>query len=329
MKTLMKTVAAWTLALAAGTAAAQAFPERELSGVIMWGAGGATDVVARAVTPFAEEALGKKIVLQNKAGGAGAISTNFVQQQPSDGYTLLLGAENPQLHGVMGLGEFDYSKFYPVNILGRGMVVIVANKDKPWKSLKELIADVQANPGKVKMGSTGPGGLPHTVSSMIGTLTKLPATAVPFDGEGPGLTALQGGHVDFMAVGLGAASEHIKAGRVKALAVLRDQPYQGISPITQDLPAIAKYLPWGPFYGVFVKRDVPDTAKAKLVAAFKTAASNPKFVELMVGRSNEMMNISGAEADAFLKKWQSVTAWTLQEAGAAKKSPADLGIAKP
>ncbi len=329
MKTLHKTLATWTLALAAGAAAAQGFPERELSGVIMWGAGGATDVVARAITPYAEEALGKKVVLQNKAGGAGAISTNFVNQQPSDGYTLLLGAENPQLHGVMALGELDYSKFYPVNVIASGVVVIVANKDKPWKSLKELIADAQANPGKVKMGSTGPGGLPHTVGSMIGTVTKLPVTAVPFDGEGPGMTALQGGHVDFMAVGLGAAAEHIKAGRVKPLAVLRDTAHDGIAPITADLPAIGKYLPWGPFYGVFVKRDVPDAAKAKLVAAFKTAASNPKFVELMTGRSNVMMNISGAEADAYLKKWQSVTAWTLQEAGAAKKSPADLGIAKP
>lgn len=329
MKTLHKTLAAWTMALAAGTAAAQAFPERELSGVIMWGAGGATDVVARAITPFAEEALGKKIVLQNKPGGAGAISTNFVNQQAADGYTLLLGAENPQLHGVMGLGELDYSKFYPVNIIGRGIVVIVANKDKPWKSVKELIAEAQANPGKVKMGSTGPGGLPHTVGSMIGSVSKLPVTAVPFDGDGPGLTALQGGHVDFMAVGLGAASEHIKAGRVKALAVLRDTAHDNIPPITNDLPAIGKYLPWGPFYGVFVKRDVPDAVKARLVASFKTAASNPKFVELMTGRSNVMMNISGAEAEAFLKKWQSVTAWTLQEAGAAKKSPADFGIAKP
>ena len=112
-------------------------------------------------------------------------------------------------------------------------------------------------------------------------------------------------------------------------SVLRDVAHDGIPPITQDLPGIAKYLPWGPFYGVFVKRDVPDAAKAKLVAAFKTAAANPKFVELMNGRSNVIMNISGAEADAYLKKWQSVTAWTLQDAGVAKKSPADLGIAKP
>ena len=318
-----------SLALAGGLASAQAFPERELSGVIMWGAGGATDVVARAVAPMAEEALGKKIVMQNRSGGSGAISTNFVNQQPSDGYTLLLGAENPQLHGVLGISDLDYSKFYPVNILGRGIVVIVVNKDKPWKSFKDLLADIQANPGKVKMGSTGPGGLPHSVGSMIGTVTKMPVTAVPFDGEGPGLTALQGGHVDFMPVGLGAASEHIKAGRVKAIAVLSSQPHEGIPALTGDLPAIGKYLPWGPFYGVFVKHDVPDAVKARLTTAFKTAASNPKFVDLMVGRGNAVMNISGAEADAFLKKWQSVTAWTLQEAGVAKRSPADLGIARP
>lgn len=329
MKQLRRIFVLASLTLATGWASAQAFPDRELSGVIMWGAGGATDVVARAVAPHAEQALGKKIVLQNRAGGAGAISTNFVNQQPSDGYTLLFGAENPQLHGVLALGDLDYSKFFPVNLLGRGIVVIVANKDKPWKSFKDLLAEVQANPGKVKMGSTGPGGLPHSVGSMIGTVTKMPVTAVPFDGEGPGLTALQGGHVDFMPVGLGAASEHIKAGRVKALAVLSDQAYESIPPLTQDLPGIAKYLPWGPFYGVFVKRDVPDAVKTRLTAAFKTAAANPKFVELMVGRGNSMMNISGAEADAFLKKWQSVTAWTLQEAGVAKKSPAELGIAKP
>ena len=318
-----------SLLVASGLASAQTFPDRELSGVIMWGAGGATDVVARAVAPFAEEALGKKIVMQNKSGGAGAISTNFVNQQPSDGYTLLMGAENPQLHGVLGLGELDYSKFYPVNILGRGIVVIVANKDKPWKSFKDVLADAQANPGKVKMGSTGPGGLPHSVGSMIGTIAKMPVTAVPFDGEGPGLTALQGGHVDFMPVGLGAASEHIKAGRVKALAVLSDKAFEGIPALTGDLPGIGKYLPWGPFYGVFVKRDVPEAVKTKLTASFKTAANNPQFVKLMTDRGNAMMNISGNEADAFLKKWQSVTAWTLQEAGVAKKSPADLGIAKP
>lgn len=328
-KTLRTVLAVGGIAAAASAALAQGYPARELSGVIQWGAGGATDVVSRAITPHVEEALGKKIVLQNKPGGVGAIATNFVNQQPSDGYTVLYGAENPQLHPVLGISELDYSKFYPVTIIARGVVLVVANKDKPWKSMKDLLAEAQANPGKIKMGSTGSGGLPFSVSSMIGTVAKMPVTAVPFDGDGPGVTALQGGHIDFMIVGAGAAAEHIKAGRLKALAVLGTEARDGVPPITDAVPGIAKYLPWGPFYGVFVKRDVPEDARNKLVAAYKKAGDNPQFKELMAARGNVMMNISGAEAEAFLKKWQSVTAWTYQEVGAAKKSPADLGIPKP
>jgi tripartite-type tricarboxylate transporter receptor subunit TctC len=268
-------------------------------------------------------------VLQNKPGGVGAIATNFVFQQASDGHTRLVGAENPQLHPVLGISELDYGKFYPVNIIARGNVLVVTTPNKPWKTFKDLLAEVQANPGKVKQGSTGAGGLPFTVSSMISTVAKFPVTSVPFDGDGPGVTALLGGHVDFMFVGAGAAAEHIKAGRLKAIGTIDSKPYGDVPPITNDLPALGKYLPWGPFYGVFVKKDVPEAAKAKLVAAFKKAADDPKFKELMAGRGNVMMNVSGAEAEAFLKKWQSVTSWTYQEVGVAKKNPADLGIPKP
>jgi tripartite-type tricarboxylate transporter receptor subunit TctC len=326
-------LAAAALALIAGPSGA-AFPDRELSGVIMWGAGGATDVVARALTPHAEAAIGKKIVLVNKPGGTGAISTNFVINAPADGYTLLYGAENPQLHQVLALADFGYEKFYPVSILGRGVAVIVVKSDAPWKTLKEFVDDAKARPGKLKMGSTGPGGLPHTVGSMLNSVTKFQVIAVPFDGEGPGMTALLGGHVDMMPVGVGAAAENIKAGRVKALAVIDAEPMTvagaaAIPPVTKDYPEFGKYLPWGPFYGVFVRRDTPDDVKASLVKAFKTAADNPQFVTLMKERGNVPMSSSGAEADAFLKKWQSVTAWVLQDVGAAKASPDKFGIAKP
>lgn len=320
-------------ALALTTAAARAeFPERELQGIIMWGAGGATDTVARAVTPHVEEALGRKIVLVNKAGGTGAISTAFVNAAPADGHTLLYGAENPQVHGVLALSELDYSAFYPVNVLARGIAVIVANKDAPWNSVKELVDDAQKRPGKIKMGSTGPGGLPHVVGALLNSVEAYKVTAVPFDGEGPGLTALQGGHVDFMPVGLSAAGEHIKAGRVKVLAVVNDKEVPslpGVAPITKDFPGFSKYLPWGPFYGIWVKKDVPDAAKKTLVDAFRKGAENPQFTQLMADRGNVMMNISGAEADAFLKKWQAVTTWVLHDAGATKQSPEKFGIARP
>jgi tripartite-type tricarboxylate transporter receptor subunit TctC len=327
-----KLLGAAALSLFATTTATAAFPERDMTGTIMWGAGGAMDVVSRAIQPHAEAVLGKKIVMVNKPGGTGAIATNFVNNAPNDGYNLLFGAENPQLHKVLGLAEFDYDKFFPVNILARSVGVLVVRADAPWKTLTELIDDAKQRPGKIKMAMTGPGGLPHTVASMLRAVTKYEVVSVPFDGEGPAVTAVMGGHTDFSPVGVGAAMESIKAGRIRALAVVDIGPIDqlpGVPPVTKEYPDFAKYLPWGPFYGVFVRKDTPDAIKATLVDAFKKAADNAQFKQLMTDRGNIMMNISGAEADAFLTKWQSVTSWLLQDVGAAKISPEKFGIAKP
>ncbi|MFC6670484.1 Bug family tripartite tricarboxylate transporter substrate binding protein [Marinobacterium aestuariivivens] len=316
----------------AGASFAADFPEKDFQGVIMWGAGGAMDNVARAITPIVELELGKSIVLTNRAGGAGAISTNFVNSRPSDGYTLLYGAENPQLHKVLGLSKIDYADFYPVNILARGVAVIVTNNDKPWNSLKDLVADVQANPGEVKMGSTGPGGLPFVVGAMLKSTTDFDVRAVPFDGEGPGITALQGGHVDFMPAGLTAVREHIRAGRVKPLAVVSDEPIPGLEDIpliTTDLPDFKQFLPWGPFYGIFAKRDIPNDAKTELTDAFSKAASEEAFGRFMADFGAVMVNISGEVADAYLKHYQSVTTWSLHNVGETKMSPEEFGIPKP
>jgi len=308
------------------------YPEREVLGVVMWGAGGATDTVARAANPAAEEALGKPIVVLNKSGGAGAISTAFVNAAPADGYTFLYGAENPQLHPVMGVSKLDYSSFYPVNILGRGVAVIAVPADSKYKTMEELLADIKANPGSVKMGSTGPGGLPSTISALIANSTDFDVIAIPFDGEGPGLTAMLGGEVDFMPSGISAAAEQVKAGNMRVLAVVNTEPVDTlpeVPAITDALPGMAKFLPWGPFYGVFVRAEVPDDVKAKLVEAFDVAANSAEFQTLMANKGNIVMNISGDEAAEFLKKWQQVTAWALQDTGAAKVNPETIGIPRP
>lgn len=328
---LRTTLLALGLSLASLSAHAQ-YPERDIQGVIMWGAGGATDRVARAITPLVEPALGAEIVLVNRPGGTGAISTNFVNAQAADGYTLLYGAENPQLHKILGLSQIDYADFYPVNILARGVAVIVANNDTPWESFADLVADAQSRPGEIKMGATGPGGLPHVVGAMLRTVTEFEVTAVPFDGEGPGLTALQGGHVDFMPSGLSAAGELIRGERVKVLAVVNTEELPslpGVPPITEGFPDFERYLPWGPFYGIFVKPDTPEDIRDTLVSAFATAAADAGFIELMEGNGNIMMNIAGDEASAFLAQWQSVTSWILHEAGASEASPEDFGIPRP
>lgn len=331
MKTFLMGLAAAGI-LAAATQAKADFPEREVLGVVMWGAGGATDTVARAVNPAAEEALGKPIVVLNKSGGAGAISTAFVNAAPPDGYTLLYGAENPQLHGVMGVSQLDYSSFYPVNILGRGVAVIAVPAESKYQTLAELLDDIKANPGSIKMGSTGPGGLPSTISALVSNATDFDVISIPFGGEGPGLTAMLGGEVDFMPTGISAAAEQVKAGNMRALAVVNATSVDtlpDVPPITDTLPEMERFLPWGPFYGVFVRKDVPDDVKAILVDAYAKAAGDQTFLDLMANRGNVVMNISGAEAEAFLTKWQQVTAWALQDTGAAKVSPDSLGIPRP
>lgn len=323
--------AAAALAVIAAPALAE-YPEREVLGVVMWGAGGATDTVARAVNPAAEEALGKPIVVLNKSGGAGAISTAFVSAAPADGYTFLYGAENPQLHGVMGVSDIDYGDMYPINILGRGVAVIAVPADSEYQTLGDLLDDIRENPGSVKMGSTGPGGLPSTIGALISNATDFQVTAIPFDGEGPGLTAMLGGEVDFMPTGISASAEQVKAGNMRALAVVNPEPVDtlpNVPAITDTLPDMERFLPWGPFYGVFVRDDVPEDVKATLTDAFSTAATDETFLELMVNRGNVVMNMSGHEAVEFLEKWQQVTVWALQDTGAAKVNPKELGIARP
>lgn len=330
---MFKRLIAAAAALMIGSPAiAQGYPDREIQGTIMWGAGGATDNLARVLAPAAEQALGQKIVLVNRPGGVGAIAMQFVNSRPSDGYSILFGAENPQLHKVLGLAQLDYADFHPVMIMGRNIQVFVVNPDAKWKTLTELVADIKANPGQIRMGATGPGGSPAVSMGMLNSVIKGEVTQVPFDGEGPGLTALQGKHVDFMPVSLPAAAELLRAGRVRGLAVLDAEPlpqFPNIPVITSEYPELGKFLPWGSFQGVFVKRDAPDDVKKKLDEAFAAAMVDPRVAEFIEKSGMVKMGVSGAEAEEFTKRWQSVTSWILQDTGDAKVSPEEFGIPRP
>ena len=320
------------IAILTATSAFADYPEKDVHGIIQWAAGGSTDTVMRSVTPHAEAVLGEDIIMQNKPGGVGAIAVKYTASKPADGYTLLMGAENPMLYKVMGLGNTDYSEFIPINILARGVPLLVANNDVPYNNFKEMIAYIKNNPNKVKFGSTGPGGLASVVSAMLSTQVKIPVISVPYDGDGPALTALQSGAIDVMPAVLGAAIEAVKAGRIKVIALVdskENSALKGVAPITDEYPAYKPYLPWGPFFGVFVKKGTADNIVAKLQHAYKEGVKNPQFQKLMADRGFKIMNISGDEATKFLTKWQSVTSWIVWDAGIAKHSPEKFGISKP
>lgn len=309
------------------------YPEREIQGIIPWGAGGSTDTVMRSVTPRAEEVLGGTIVMQNVTGGVGAIGLNQVASAEADGYTLLMAAENPLLYKVMGLGERDYSDFIPINLLARGTPILVAGPDAPFSTYEEMIAHIKENPDEVRFGSTGPGGLPSVVTAMIETVEgDLPITVVPYDGDGPALTALQGGAIDVMPAVLGASIEGIRAGTMKPIAIVNTQPAEQlpeVPAITSANAGYEQYLPWGPFFGIFVPNGTPDEAVQALTAAYAEAAQQPEFLELLDNRGFTLLNLSGEEAQAYLADWQSTTAWLMQDAGLTKASPEEFGIARP
>ncbi|MCX2525156.1 tripartite tricarboxylate transporter substrate binding protein [Larsenimonas rhizosphaerae] len=333
LKTLLATLTFSAGAmLLAGPAQAADYPQRNIEGIIQWGAGGATDNVARSLTPYVEEALKGKVILNNRPGGTGVIGMNTVMRKPANGYTVLYGAENPQLYPVMGLADFDYSDMTPINVIGQGMVVIAVPADSPYNSMDDLLKAAHDKPGELRMGGTGAGGLPSTVLAMINSVDSLDVRSVTFGGDGPGITAMLGNHIDFMPLSLAAAQEQIKAGRLKGLAVISKERLDvlpKVPTITEALPKIGSYMPWGPFWVVAVRKDTPDDIKATLSKAYQAGVANKDFQAFIQQNGAETLNLTGQEAVDFLHHWQSVTAWAMQSAGTAKVSPEKLGIPKP
>ncbi|MAG66690.1 MAG: tricarboxylate transport protein TctC [Pseudomonas sp.] len=332
---IKKLLASITLtAVAAGLTlpACAEYPQRNIQAVVPWGAGGATDIVMRSLIPHVEKELGGKFIINNRTGGTGVIGSNYVLQQRPDGHTVLLAAENAQLYPLLGLADFDYGDFHTINLIGQNVAVIAVPADSPYNSMADLLAAAKAKPSTLRMGVTGAGGLPGSVHAMIEAVDDLKVREVTFAGDGPGITAMLGGHLDFMPLSLIAAKEMITSGKLKGLAVVsaeENAALPGVAPITDALPEMKKFLPWGPFWGVWVRQDIPDEAKQKLTEAFSKAVAKEEFQSFLTKMGALPLNLTGDEAKQYLDRWQSVTTWSLYEAGAAQTSPESLGIPKP
>ena len=328
----MKKVAlALTLLLLVTGSALAAYPEKNLQGYIMWGAGGALDNVTRAIVPIAQEHLGKTIILQNRTGATGAIATTFVANQPADGYSILFGAENPNLYKVTGLSQIDYDQFDPVFLMMANVGVVLVGKDSPYTTYKELI-EAAASGKTITMGSTGPGGLPFVATTMIEKIHDLKFNKMQFDGEGPCITALMGGHIDAVAVGLLAAANFIKSDSVRGLAVIskeRIDSIPAVPAITEAYEEYVPYLPWGAFFGAFVRKGTPADALDALQSAFQKGYEDPRFDEFAKSTGGVKLGLTGEKAREYIQQNKSVSAWLLHDAGGAKHSPEEFGIPRP
>jgi tripartite-type tricarboxylate transporter receptor subunit TctC len=342
MKRTRKTVVlvllfALILMLAAGcgpkTTKEEEYPVKNINGIIAWGAGGGTDTVSRLMAPVAEKVLGKSIILSNKTGATGSVATQYVYDQPADGYTLLFNAENPQLYQVLGISELSYDDFEPIIISVRGETVVVVHKDSPYNTLDELLEDAKKNPGKITMGISGVGGQPYMTSLILKKGAGVEFNQVTFDGDGPLIAALMGKQVDVTGLAIAAGTQYVKNGDFKALAVVSNER----NPALPDVPALGEIKPEfrdmlkapGFFYGVHVKKGTPEHVINKLREAFMEAFKDEKFQDYAKKNGMILMGITGDEAKEYMKEWQSIMSWLIYEAGDAKESPEKFGIPKP
>ncbi|WP_164215914.1 tripartite tricarboxylate transporter substrate binding protein [Virgibacillus sp. YIM 98842] len=306
------------------------FPENDINGVIQWGEGGATDIISRSLAAIAEDEIGVSLVMENRTGASGAIGAQYVYDQPADGYTLLFGAENPNLYQLLEISERDYmNDFVPVSIIGQSYAGIVVHQDSEFDTLEDLVTYANENPGELIMGTSGEGGLPHVASAMLKSELDTDFNLVPYDGDGPLSVALLGNEIDVTVLAVSAAQEYVDSGEFKMLAVLNNEPLdslEDIPPITDIYPQFDQYLPWGPFQGIFAHKDTPEEVIQKLSDGFEAAQNDEEFIEQLTNLGVDSLNLRGEEAVEFVKANQSTSTWMLYDAGETDISPEELGI---
>src|SRR5262245_57856966 len=224
MAILPRTLAALLLVAAAGAMPGSAraeYPERQITMVACFPAGGGTDIAARLINTQLGEALGKPVIVENRGGAGGTIGTVAVARAAPDGYTLLACPSafvvNPSLYASAAYHPFR--DFAPIMVLGASPNAFVLPKQSPLRSLLEVIAKAKANPGKLNWTSPGAGTTPHRAGEVLKLRTGADMVHIPFTGAGPAMTAVLGGQVDMYAANLGSVTALIDSGKVRPIAM--------------------------------------------------------------------------------------------------------------
>jgi len=274
-------------ALLFGLAAQAAYPERPVTLIVPWAAGGGTDATARIIGTLLEKELGQPVNVVNRTGGSGVVGHSAIASAPADGYTIgLITVEIGMMHW-QGLTDLTGASYTPIGLVNFDPAGVQVAADSPYKSVNELIAAVKASPGKFKASGTGQGGIWHlAIAGMLQDLKVDPASVpwVPSNGAAPGLQDLVAGGVQIAPVSLPEARSLIDAGKVKSLAVMAEAP-AGLYPNVPTLKA-ATGSNWtmGAWRGIAAPKGVPPEARDKLVAAIRKIAASKEYTEFMAQR---------------------------------------------
>jgi tripartite-type tricarboxylate transporter receptor subunit TctC len=275
---------------------AQTYPIRPVRWIVGVAPGGAQDIVARLMGQRLSERLGQQFVVENRPGAGSNIATEAVVNARPDGHTLLLVAPPHAINATLYEKlNFNFIRdIAPVAGMVRIPLVLVVNPSIPAKTVPEFIAYAKANPGKINIASAGNGTAPHVAGELFKMMAGIDLVHVPYRGGGPALVALLGGQVEANFAGAPESVEHIRAGKLRALAVTTSTRSQALP----NLPTMADFVPGyeaSAFYGVGVPKGTPAEIVNKLNREINAGLADPKVQALLADQGG--MVIAGSPAD--------------------------------
>lgn len=307
------------LALCPLAAVAQAWPAKTVTIVVPWPPGGPSDIAARPVAKGLSDALKQTFLVENRGGAGGNLGTAAVTKADPDGYTLLITSSapiviNPSLYRNM---PFDPSKdLIPITNLLRVPLVLVAHPSVPANNLKELTALIRSQNGKFQYASAGNGTPQHMTGELFKSVAKLDMIHIPYKGSAPAINDLLGGHVPIMFDSMIAITPHIKAGKVKAIAVSgaqRSPQFPDVQTFGEaGYPQVESYA----WYGFFAPAGTPKELITKINAAALQAMKQPEFQRTLADTGSDFVGDTPENFKAFVQaeaqKWSKV----VKESGA-------------
>jgi tripartite-type tricarboxylate transporter receptor subunit TctC len=279
------------------------WPDRPITLLVPWAAGGGTDATARIIGALLEKELGQPVNVVNRTGGSAVVGHSAIAEGGPDGYTIGLATVEIGMLHWQGLTELSYKNYTPLALMNLDPAGVQVREDAPYKSVKDLVDNIKANPGKHKASGTGQGGIWHlALAGMLNSLSLDPGAVrwVPSQGAAPGLQDLVAGGVTVVPCSLPEARSLIDAGRVKSLAVMDDQR----NPLFPNVPTLKEQTGsgWtiGAWRGIVGPKGLPDDVKKKLTSALDKIFQSKDYTDFMSQRG---FGVKYAAGDDFLKFW--------------------------
>ncbi|WP_375460078.1 tripartite tricarboxylate transporter substrate binding protein [uncultured Enterovirga sp.] len=308
------------LCIPAGPASA-AFPDRPITLIVPWAAGGGTDAIARTIAAALERDMGVPVNVVNRTGGSGVVGHTAIASAPPDGYTIgLITLEINMMHWV-GLTKLTYEGFTPLALMNADPAAIHVRIDSPHKTLKELVTAIKANPGKLKASGTGQGGSWHlALAGMLKSQGIEPAAVpwVPSTGAATALTDLAAAGLDFVSCSLPEADALTRAGKIRSIGLMADKRAKNYPDVPTLSEAIGSDWKKGVWRGMAGPKGLPREAAARYEAALKAIYEGKAFQDFMSSRGFEPVWADAARFSTFMTKDNAEIGDILKEMGLAK-----------